>query len=66
MVETQLVEHSLPTPEVRGSNQVIGKICIEHSFIVNCLENTKIKKKWPGMAHLKKTNKAEGRNSIFF
>ena len=26
----QLVERSLPTPEVRGSNPDIGKIYIEH------------------------------------
>ena len=57
----QLVERSLPIPEVRGSNPVIGKnlfIYIEHFFTVNCvLEKAKIKKKRPGMAHLKQTNK---------
>ena len=55
MVVAQLVERSLPTPEVRGSNPVIGKllsdICL---FAVNCVEKTKIKKKRPRMAHLKK------------
>ena len=24
---------------------------IEHLFIINCFEKTKINKKWPGMAH---------------
>ena len=44
----QLVERSLPIPEVRGSNPVIGKNYIEHLFIVYCqlcVEKTKIKKK---------------------
>ena len=42
----QLVDRSLPIPEVSGSNQVIGKkSCIEHLFTVNCIEKTKIKKK---------------------
>ena len=48
-----LVEWLLTTPEVRGSNPVIGNFYIEHYFF-NCIEKTKIKKKWPGMAHLKK------------
>ena len=50
----QLVERSLPLPEVRGSNPVIGKIYlyIEHFFTVNCvLKKMKIKKKRPGLAH---------------
>ena len=34
-----------------GLNPVIGKIYIEHLFIVNCIEKTKIKKKRLGMAH---------------
>ena len=42
MVVAQLVERLLPNPEVHGSNPVIGK-------------KTKIKKKRPGKAHLKKT-----------
>ena len=35
-----LVERSLPLPEVRGSNPVVGKnlfISIEHLFTVNCV-----------------------------
>ena len=50
MVVAQLIERSIPTPEVRGSNPVIGKICIEHLFTVNCIEKMKIKKKCPEMA----------------
>ena len=49
----RLVEWSLPTPEVRGSNTAIDKIYIDHLFTVKCNENDKIKKKRPGMAHLK-------------
>ena len=44
------VERSIPIPEVRGSNPVIGKK-IYCTFTVNCTEKTKIKKKRPGMAH---------------
>ena len=48
VVVAQLVNRSLPTPEVRGSNQVIGEVL----FIINCIEKTKIKKRkrdreWP-------------------
>ena len=50
VVVAQLVEWSLPIPEVRGSNPVIGKNLLILN-IVNCLEKTKIKKKRPGMAH---------------
>ena len=53
-----LVERSLLIPEVRVSTPVIGKIYIEHLFvylfIIICFEKTKINKKRPGMAHLKK------------
>ena len=50
VVIAQLVERSLPIPEVHSSNPVIGKIYIEHLFSVNCMEKTKIKKKeaWNG------------------
>ena len=51
VVVAQLVERSLPTPEIRGSNQDIGKF-----LSTSCtIEKTKIKKKRLGMAHLKKT-----------
>ena len=53
MVVAQLVERLLPIPEVRSSNPVIGKN-LYWTFAVNCIEKTKIKKKRPGMAHLKK------------
>ena len=50
MVVAQLVERSLSLPETRGLNPDIGII-----VSTNCtIENTKIKKKKPGMAHLKK------------
>ena len=53
----QMVERSLAIPEVRCSNPVICKIYIEHLLTINCIEMTKkteIKKKRPGIAHLKK------------
>ena len=43
----QLVERSLPTPNVRGSNPVIGKIDIEH-FLSTVLKRRKEKKKEAG------------------
>ena len=56
VILAQLVEQLVSTPEVRGSNQVIGKICFEHLFTVNWIEKTKIKKKKPWIAHLKHTD----------
>ena len=50
VVLAQLEERSLPTPEIRGLNPVIGKL-----FTIKCIEKTKIKKKGPGMAHSKNT-----------
>ena len=50
----QLVERSVPITEVRSSNPVIGKH-VFLTFTVNCIEKTKIKKKRPRKAHLKKT-----------
>ena len=56
VVVAQLVEHSLLTPEVRGSNPVIGKFYIKHLFTFNCRywkdEN---KEKEAGNGHLKET-----------
>ena len=50
VVMAQLEERSLPTPEIRGSIPDIGNFLSS-----NCtIEKTKIKKKRPGMAHLKK------------
>ena len=54
---TQLVERSLPIPEVCGSKPVIGKILYIYWTFVYCqlwIEKMKIKKKRPGMSHLKK------------
>ena len=48
VVMAQLVEQSLLTPDVRGSNPVISKLHIVHLFTVNCIEKTKIKKKEAG------------------
>ena len=53
VVVAQLVERSLLTPEVRGSNPVIGNN-LYWIFSVNCIEKTKIKKKRPGLAHFLK------------
>ena len=55
VVVAQLVERSLPTPEIHGSNPVISKL-LYRTFnclsAANCIEKTKIKKKKrPGMAH---------------
>ena len=48
MVVAQMVERSLPIPEIRGTNPDIGEI-----LSTNCtIEETKIKKKKPVMAHL--------------
>ena len=49
LVVAQLVEWSLPTPNVRSSNPVICKN-LKWIFAVNCIEKMKIKKKgreWP-------------------
>ena len=46
---TQLVERSLPTPEVNGSNTVIGKI-LNWTFALNYIEKTENKKR-PVMAY---------------
>ena len=54
VVVAQLVERSLPTPEIRGSIP-ISDINIDQ-YSTNCnSEKTKIKKKRPGKAHLLKT-----------
>ena len=41
----QLVERSLPIPEVRSSNPVIGKNLFILNICLLCIEKTKIKKK---------------------
>ena len=48
----QLVEWSLPTPDLHGSNPGIGKFYIPFPTC-KCLETTNLKIKRPKMAHLK-------------
>ena len=50
MVVAQLVKQLLTTPKIRGSNPDVGKILPTYCT----LDETKIKKKTPGMAHLLK------------
>ena len=52
VVVAQLVERSLPIPEVRGSNPVIGKnlLILNICILSTVYWKTKIKKKRPGMA----------------
>ena len=50
VVVAQLVEQSLQTTEVRGSNPVISKL-LHITLYINCKEKMKIKKKRGGMAH---------------
>ena len=51
-----MVVAQLPTPEVRGSNPVIGKkLYLYHLFTVNCIEKTKIKKNESGNGPFAKT-----------
>ena len=54
MVVAQLVEQLLPTPEIRGLNPNIGIVLFSNCKLQ--IENTKIKKKRPGMAHVKKSS----------
>ena len=54
VVVAQLVEWTLLMPVVLSSNPVINKFIMKICLpIVNCIAMTKIKKKRPGMAHLK-------------
>ena len=54
MVVAQLVERSLPIPEVHDSNPVIGKK-LYRTFTVSFVEKSKIKR--PGMAHFNNIEK---------
>ena len=45
VVVAQLVKQSLPTPEIRVSNPVIGKFIYYQLFKSSCFEKKKIKKK---------------------
>ena len=51
VVVAQLVERSLPTAEIRGSNPNIGKVLTTNCKLHRKDEN---KEKRPGMPHLKK------------
>ena len=46
VVVDQLVERSLPTQEVRGSNPVIEKLYLYYLFTINCIEKMKRKRGW--------------------
>ena len=50
MVVAQLAEGLLPTPEVCGSNPVIGKIYFE-CLLLTVFKDEKKRKKRPGMVH---------------
>ena len=45
MVVAPLTEQSIPTPEARGSNPVIGFFNVEHSFTFNWMEKTEKRKR---------------------
>ena len=47
VVVAQLAEWSLPRPEVRSSNPVVGEF-LYRTFIFTCIEKTKIEKKRRG------------------
>ena len=47
VVVAQLVERSLPTPEVRGSNLVIGTL-LYYLYAINCIGNSKNEEKEAG------------------
>ena len=54
VVEAQLVERSLPTSEVHGLNPVIGKLLYRTFCLLSTvLKRQKLKKKRPGITHLK-------------
>ena len=52
VVVVQLVEWSLPTPEVCGSNHAMGKLLCRAFVIYQLIKKTK-KRKRPEMVHLK-------------
>ena len=49
----QLAEQSFQAPDILGSNPVVGLFLIEHSFSVNCIRKTKIKRKEAGTSPFK-------------
>ena len=54
VVVAQLVERSLPIPEVRGSNPVIGKKYIEHLLLSTVFWKDENKEKEAGNGPFKK------------
>ena len=52
----QLVERSLPTPEVRSSNPVIGEIFLQHCLLSTALKRQN-KEKEAGNGPIKKMQK---------
>ena len=46
-VVARLIEQTLLTPDIRGSNPAIGKLYLLFSVIKSCNEKIKIKKKMP-------------------
>ena len=54
VVVAQLVERSLPTPEIRGTNPIIGKVLSTNCKLKWKVKNKEKRKKRPYMAHLKK------------
>ena len=56
LVVAQLLEQSLPIPEVRSSNPVITNIYINHLFTVNCIEKQKKEKEAGNGPFLKKSH----------
>ena len=54
MVVAQLAERSLPIPDIRGWNPVMSNI-LYWIYLLLTVQKTKIKKKRPGLSHLKKT-----------
>ena len=59
VVGAQLIDRSLPIPEVHSSNPVMRKNKY-WTFTVSCIEKTKIKKKRPVMAHFFKKKTLNG------
>ena len=55
MVVAQLVEQSIPIPEIRGSNPVIGKKTLLNIYC-QLYWKDEVKKKRPGMTHFTKSS----------
>ena len=53
VVVAQLVERSLPTTEIWGTNLVVGIFNLIPTVLIKCIEKTKIEKKRPGRPNYK-------------